>query len=96
MKLAETITTDESEGLVLLKQTHDLQPVLDEAKLLRDAGKERMGDSRLVGVIDPHQWECWAREAGIRLDDHEAMKDVVRRKLMSGEFSRLRVWNGRF
>lgn len=99
MKINETMTLDPGEGLLVHRTTHDLEPVLDEARLLRDADKARMGESRLVGVIDPAMWEMWARDAGLSFSDPDLtakMRDVVKRKLLSGEFAHLRVWQGRY
>jgi len=38
----------------------------------------------------------WARDAGIKWDDREAMREMLDRKLMSGEFAAFRVWEGRY
>jgi hypothetical protein len=38
----------------------------------------------------------WARDAGLNWDDTQAMQDMLSKKLMSGEFSQFRVWEGRF
>ena len=54
-----------------------------------------MGESRLAGEIPLHIVETWAKEAGIKWDD-PAMKDVIKRKLLSGDFDKFRVWKGTF
>jgi hypothetical protein len=38
----------------------------------------------------------WLKEAGVAWTDTQAVKDVIKRKLMSSEFSSLRVWEGRY
>jgi nucleoside permease NupC len=38
----------------------------------------------------------WLKEAGVSWDDTAAVKDVLKRKLMSNEFSALRVWEGSY
>ena len=38
----------------------------------------------------------WCKDAGIRWDDTEARKEIVRKKILSGDFDKLRVWKGTF
>jgi hypothetical protein len=38
----------------------------------------------------------WLKEAGVEWTDTQAVKDVLKRKLMSNEFSGLRVWEGNY
>jgi hypothetical protein len=38
----------------------------------------------------------WMKEAGKRRDDTEAMQDVIRKKLLDGEFNKFRVHEGNF
>jgi hypothetical protein len=38
----------------------------------------------------------WLKEAGVAWTDTQAVKDVIKRKLMSNEFSGLRVWEGKW
>jgi hypothetical protein len=38
----------------------------------------------------------WCKDAGIRWDDIEARKEIVRKKILSGDFDKLRVWKGTF
>jgi len=49
----------------------------------------------LAGEIPLHIVEMWAKEAGIKWGD-PAMKDVIKRKLLSGDFDKFRVWKGTF
>jgi hypothetical protein len=37
---------------------------------------------------------AWLKAAGVSWDDTEGVKSVIKRKLMSNEFSELRVWKG--
>lgn len=94
MKISERVTDDD--GKLIIHETHDVQPVLDRAAALRSAGIQGFSDNRLVGTVPLVLLKEWAKEAGIKWDDREAMSDLLRRKLMSGEFSKLRVWEGRY
>lgn len=78
------------------KQT-DPNPVLDSAAELRSHGTVLpMGDSVHVGRLDAHVLEMWAKEAGIRFDDREGIKALIRRKLMDSDNAAFRVWEGTF
>lgn len=74
------------------------QVIVDEgrAKKLRDAPTQPMSDSWHVGSIPMIVLEQWFKEAGVKWDDKQACQEVVRRKLLSGEFSKFRVKEGRF
>jgi hypothetical protein len=54
------------------------------------------GESRLVGVIPMHIMQEWFKEAGVSWDDREACKEIVKRKMLSGDFDKLRVWEGSY
>jgi hypothetical protein len=38
----------------------------------------------------------WMKEAGVALDDNDARKDIIRKKMLSGDFDKFRVWEGTF
>ncbi len=40
--------------------------------------------------------EIWLKQAGVKWTDTEAVKEVIKSKLMSNEFSALRVWDGKY
>lgn len=94
MKISERITADGTR--LTVRQTHDWNPVLDQARMLRDAGKGVRGESRLVARIPRKLMVEWAKEAGVSLDDHDAMQDVMARKLNDPAYSQFRVWEGRY
>ena len=68
---------------------------LDRAKRLQDAPQQPVSDSWHVGTVPLIVLKEWAKEAGVKWDD-PAFKDVIRRKLLDGNFSRFRVKQGRF
>lgn len=94
IKLSESHQFDGNR--LLVKQTHDVNPALERAAALRSAGATHSGENALVGVIPAFMLTEWAKEAGVRWDDHEAMRDVLKRKMLSGEFSAFRVWDGKY
>ena len=81
---------------LIVKKTHDYTPELKYARVLRDAGKQAMGESRLIGTIPASLVNEWLKEAGVSWDDTEARQEVVKRKILSGEFDKFRVWEGTY
>lgn len=49
-----------------------------------------------VGRIPFILLEIWCHEAGVLMSDTHAVEEILRRKLMDGEFSKLRVKEGSF
>lgn len=94
MKIAERVLIEDGKLHVL--QTHNFNPTLRMAEKLRSAEAGRLGDSRCVGLLPMKLWAEWAKEAGVSPGDTHAMKEVVRRKMNSGEFAKLRVWEGSY
>ena len=72
---------------------HDWNPMLDQAQAYRDQGIDGFGENKLVGVIDAALLGEWLKEAGVAWDDTHAKAEVVKRKMLSGEFDKLRLWN---
>lgn len=70
-------------------------PYIEKAKQLRAQHGGVQGESRLAGIVPMHMLGEWAKEAGLQMSD-PAFRDVVRRKMLSGEFDKLRVWEGRY
>lgn len=69
---------------------------LDRAKLMKEAPAQPLSDSWHVGTIPMIVLEQWLKEAGVKWDDRPACQDVIRKKLLSGDFSKFRVKEGRF
>jgi len=96
MKIGEKVFVDNTEDKLIVQKTFDVTPELGRAEMLRKAGVGMKGESRLVGTIPLHMISEWCKEAGVKWDDIEARKEVVKRKILSGEFDKFRVWNGRY
>lgn len=97
MKIAEKWF--EQDGKLVHQKTHDFRPLLDQNQKLRENGLDGFGDSKLVGRIDMDLWAIWAKEAGIKGSDPDfaaKMKEVVKKKMLDGEFAKLRVWEGTY
>ena len=92
MKIGEKFI-DNHDGTFVVQRQFDNQLYLDRVKAIQDMNGGVMGESRLAGEIPMHIVEMWAKEAGIKWGD-PAMKDVIKRKLLSGDFDKLRVLKG--
>jgi len=93
MKTAEKFFEDD--GKIIHARTFDNQHALDDAAAIRSAGLGQTGENRLIGRIPMNLVSDWLKEAGLKWND-PAAKDVIRRKLLSGDVDALRVWKGTF
>ena len=96
MKIGEQVLFDHSDNKVVVKKTHDINPEMHRAQMLREAGCGQTGESRLVGSIPLNMIEQWCKEAGVKWRDTAARAEVVKRKILSGEFDKFRVWKGTY
>lgn len=82
---------------LIVKKTFDASHMLNDAKHAREVTQNSFGsDYKHVGNVDMGLLGMWLKEAGVSWDDTPAVKDVLKRKLMSNEFSALRVWEGSY
>lgn len=81
--------------LVYHKQT-DPNPSLQAVKMAREAEQSPMSDSWHVGRIDAHVLELWLKEAGVKYHERDKVKEVIRKKLLDGDFAAFRVKEGTF
>lgn len=81
---------------MVIKKRHDVSQALNDVQKAKDAGIGMSGENRLVGFLDGAVLAQWLKEAGVSWSDTEAAKEVVKRKMMSGEFSKFRVWDGSY
>jgi hypothetical protein len=93
-KIAEQMF--EEDGKIVVKQTHDFNPVLEKAKMLRNAGAGHLGESKLVGLVPMKVWAEWAKKWGVNPNDTAAMREVVAREMNSSDNAHLRVWEGKY
>lgn len=93
-KIAEQMF--EEDGKIVVKQAHDFNPVLEKAKMLRNAGADSFGESKLVGLVPMKVWAEWAKKWGVNPNDTAAMREVVAREMNNSDNAHLRVWEGRY
>ena len=81
---------------IVIHEQHDLNPYLKQARMYRDAGVGMKGEHRLAGYLPASVVADWAREAGVRFDDKQAMQEIIKKKMLSGEYDKFRVWDGKW
>ena len=77
---------------LIIRRSQDVQRILDFNKERNIDGHNPRSDMRLATSIPLVVAEMWMRETGTKLGSQEFM-EVVKKKLMSGEYSRL-IANG--
>ena len=93
-KISETVSFEHDN--MVIKQRHDVSQAMKDAEMAKAAGIGMSGENRLVGFLEGPVLASWLKEAGVSWSDTEAAKEVVKRKMMSGEFSKFRVWEGSY
>lgn len=94
-KISEQVTFNDDQ--MIIKQTHDATQMLKDAQYARERAENSFGsDYKHVGNVDMALVNVWLKEAGVSWKDTQAVKDVIKRKLMSNEYSGLRVWEGKW
>jgi len=87
-EIRDTYTGDD-ETLVINRQ-QDVQFLLDDNQRLAAETAHNRSDMRLAGRVPLVIMEQWMRECGAALGSKE-LNAYVKRKLMDGEFAKLRV-----
>lgn len=93
MKLAQDAFFQDDK--LIVKKTFDATQQIEDAKNMRDSGVQGFSENKLVARLPNWVIVEWAKEAGVALDD-DAMSEVIRRKLISGDAQKFRVWEGSF
>jgi len=82
---------------LIIKNTHDANEMLKDVEHARQHSDNSFGsDYKHVGNVDMALLSVWLKEAGVSWSDTGAVKEVLKRKLMSNEFAKLRVWEGTY
>ena len=77
---------------IIINLSQDVQAILDWNKERNIEGHNRRSDMRLAGRIPFVVVEMWMKESGLKFGSPE-FSEYVKKKLMSGEFSKL-IANG--
>jgi len=94
-QISERVTFEGDQ--MVIKRTHNADHMLNDAKRSREISpNEFASDYKLVGHVDAALVSLWLKEAGVSWEDTPAVKEVMKKKLMSNEFNALRVWEGSY
>ena len=99
MKIGQKIHFHDSDGTMVVETIHDNAPYLESVKQLKAQGIDAMAgnsDCKLVGRVPMYLLAQWIKEAGLKWEQGEEVKDLIRQKMLSGDFSKLRVWQGSY
>ena len=101
MRLGKMAKISESykfeDDTLIIKNTHDANDMLKDVEHARQHSDNSFGsDYKHVGNVDMALLSVWLKEAGVSWSDTGAVREVLKRKLMSNEFSKLRVWEGSY
>ena len=95
-KLNEEWIYEDVGDRLIVKQTHDPNPILDSVAAMKSDGITGTSDKRHVGRVPFFLIEQWVNDAGLSFDDTDAVQDLMHKKLLSGEFNALRPWQGSY
>jgi hypothetical protein len=92
-KIRESVSFDDDK--IIIKKTYNADVMLRDAQKARELSPNEFGsDHKYVGSVDMALVNIWLKEAGVSWEDTNAVNDVIKKKLMSNEFQKLRVWDG--
>lgn len=96
MKVSEKVKFEGDKMIV--QKTHDDSDTLRTMHELRNNGQQDIrSDYRHVGRIPLWLVTEWLKEAGVSWDDVHARGEVIKRKILSGDFDKLRSdWKGSY
>lgn len=92
-KIGEKIFWEDDRMVV--KTTVDANGMINDAAYSREVAPSVFGsDHKHVGNVDVVKVHEWLKEAGVEWHDTHAVQEVIKKKLISGEYSKLRNWGG--
>ena len=102
MKIKESV--HEQDDKIIIKKTHDFGPVMKQMEEIRSKGVIGMdgetstqGENRFIGRIPLPLMASWCKEAGVSWDDVHARSEVIKKKILSGDFDKFRSdWKGTY
>lgn len=96
MKIAEDYW--EQDGKLIVRETHDPNPTLRQARVLRDQramGGPQISDGVHVARLPKWLIEVEAQRRGVSFNDHEAMNKLVEDLVTDSQYEQFRIWSGR-
>jgi hypothetical protein len=92
VKIGENAFVDD--GKFVFQTTHDFNPELEYARKARHAHEAGLGlgpEYRPIATVPMALVDLWLKEAGVRWDDRAAADEVIKRKMLDGDFAKFRI-----
>lgn len=93
MKLRERYF--DQDGKLIVEQTHDPRPYLSRAKAAKDVDAGFVSDGWHVASLPAYLVNEECRKRGVRLDDHDAVQEVLFDLINDSDYRHFRVREGR-
>lgn len=84
------------DGKLIHQKVTDPTQAIESAKALRENAGSPLSDSVHVARLDAHVVEMWVKEAGLKWDDRQAVRDLIKRKMLDSDNAAFRVWQGTY
>lgn len=85
------------DGKLVIHKKTDPTAVIENVKALRQAEENKAFQNNWhLARIDKHVLEKWVKEAGLTFDDREAIRDLLKKKLLDSNNAAFRVREGTF
>ena len=95
MKIREKVHHEDGGKKLVIESVYDNTATINQVDDIRKSGVGQKGDFRHVGRIPMYLIVSWLKEAGVEWGSKEA-KEVIRLKMLSGEFDKFRNWKGTY
>ena len=95
MKIADKMTYDHSTDKIIHQKTYDNSDTIARVEDIKRSEINKFGsDYKFVGSVPMNLLNDWIKEAGLTWEDTNEVNEVMKKKLMSGEFDKLMAWKG--
>lgn len=97
-KIKDEFLYDNQYDKLIHKQTFDNTAEIERVDQIKKSdGLNKFGsDYKFVGSIPADLLVQWCKDSGVALHDQPAIQEVIKKKLMSGDFDKLRAWKGKY
>jgi len=89
-------TLTASDDALIIGRTQDVEPIIDDVKARRDGGLVGSGDMRHVCRVPTVLLEAACNEAGVDMSDRDAVREIIYKKVISGDWAKFQVHAGGF
>ena len=97
-KIKDELLYDNQYDKVIHKKTYDDTAEIDRvAEIKKINGLNAFAsDYKLVASIPAHLIPLWCKEAGVDMSDTHAVSEVMKKKMLTGEFDKFQIWKGKY